>query len=65
MQILPDFWHLVEGVKNFDKNPKKTAFSTPTTWGGKNIMEILKIFRQLISEGVKKFAVFEKNFPTD
>ena len=23
-------------------------------------MEILKIFRQLISEGVKKFAVFEK-----
>ena len=60
MQILPDFWHLVEGVKNFDKNPKKTAFSTPTTWGGKNILEILKIFRQLISEGVKKSLKSQK-----
>ena len=51
MQILPDFWHLVEGLKNFDKNPKKTAFSTPTTWGGKNVLEIFKNFSQLISEG--------------
>ena len=35
MQILPDFWHLVEGLNFFDKNPNKTAFSTPTTWGAK------------------------------
>ena len=50
---------------NFLKNGIFLPFLPPTTWGGKNIMEILKIFRQLISEGVKKFAVFEKNFQTD
>lgn len=33
MQILPDFWHLVEGLNFFDKNPNKTAFSMPTNWG--------------------------------
>ena len=55
MQILPDFWHLVEGLKNFDKNPKKTAFSTPTTWGDKNNFEFFSGFSQLISGGVKNF----------
>lgn len=65
MQIFPDFWHLVEGGKILIKTRKKRRSRRLPLEGGKNIMEILKIFRQLISEGVKKFAVFEKNFPTD
>ena len=56
MQIMPDFWHLVEGLKNFDKNPNKTAFSMPTNWRDKKMLEISEIFQQLISEEVKTLA---------
>ena len=57
MQILPDFWHLVEGIKNFDKNPKKTALSMPTTWGGYKIFwKFARFFGNWLVKAEKHFC---------
>ena len=61
MQILPDFWHLVEGLKIFWYKPEQNGFFDAYHLRGlKNILEICKIFRQLISEGWKTLLPFEE-----